>query len=99
MNLIRTTLALATFAAAGLAQAQEATVFPQESASIKTRAAVIAEVRQAMADGRYMAGTEGPDAWKPVASTREREQIRAEAAAALRKSAMEQSRERQIVGM
>lgn len=99
MNLIRTTLAFAAFAAAGLAHAQEATLFPNDSTSMKSRAAVVAEVRQAMADGRYMAGTEGPDAWRPVVSTRAREQVRTEAAAALRKSAMEQSRERQIVGM
>ena len=101
MTSIRTLIALSTLAVAGLAQAQEATTFPSSTMSAQSRSAVTAETRAAIEWRKLMSGTEGPDAIGMVSSSRARDEVRMEAAAARRASmtAEAQARERQLVGM
>jgi hypothetical protein len=82
----RTLIALATFAiaaSAGTAFAQEATPDSWgEVASTKSRAQVLAELKQARADGSIKAG--GAGYLNPIVSQKSRDTVRAEAVAAAR---------------
>lgn len=83
MNSIRSIVALAVFAAAGVAHAQEAVQFPTMNsiANGKTRAEVVAETKRAMAAGQHEWGNQGPSAMAMFSPMRDRAEVRAEAAA------------------
>jgi hypothetical protein len=100
MRSIRTTLALVALAAAGFAQAQEATPLPmQPSMSTLDRAAVLAETRDALWANRIVWGNEGPEAFGRSMSQRTRAAVLAEAAAANRLSSADLLQSRLVNGM
>jgi hypothetical protein len=82
----RTLIALATFAvaaSAGTAFAQEATPDNwNDVVSTKTRAQVLAELKQARADGSIKAGSAGY--LNPIVSQKSRDEVRGEVLAAAR---------------
>lgn len=88
MNSIRSIVALAVFAAAGVAQAQEASQFPTRDAIAagKSRAEVVAETHRAMAAGQHVWGNQGPSAVAMFAPMRDRAAVAAEGAAIARLS-------------
>lgn len=101
MKSIRSIVALAVFAAAGIAQAQEATQFPTTDsiASGKSRAEVVAETHRAMAAGQHEWGNEGPSAVAMFSPMRQRAEVRAEGAALSRLSPSAQLAQRLQFGV
>jgi hypothetical protein len=86
MNTTRIIAALAlTFAAAGSAMAQEATYdYPQVLSSQTTRAAVLAVLQSALAEGSLIVNEASVGATTPFLAQRSRPAVRAEAVMALR---------------
>jgi len=75
--------AVLAIVAASAATAQEATYeLPQPAVSTTTRAAVVADLAKARADGKLQMTELDRQAWGPFVSTRSREDVRAETLAA-----------------
>ena len=100
MKSIRITLALITVAAAGFAQAQEATPLPKQThMSNLDRATVLAETRRALASNQIVWGNEGSEAFGTGATNGNRAAVLREAAAANKLSSADLLRDRLMYGM
>jgi hypothetical protein len=84
MTNVRILVATLALAAAGMAQAQEATIEPPaaQPSIAKSRADIIAETIAARAQRRLMAGNEGPGMDPSAHGGKTREEVRREAIAA-----------------